>query len=354
MERGTAWKLLGIMALVLVFVALSTCTDPRMLGTVELELRPRTLDEIASGKTIDEAARIAELSLKMTGRGYRFTSHKTIWHNGEEYPCRWIFAKNDYGEVVDILFVDMGTASALNMLNPNGPDIFSLDLSYGMRRIERINYNRNLGETSRYSFNARDSRVAANGTYMIYVAGTYFSIQDVGGTSGGNAGVPLDEENRLVRPDKTLPPTADDAPDPELPLYLPAEDVETQIAAMQEALENCGNHYYLFRFGDLKWGGKTYVAQRLFAVSEEGYSLTAVFSEDPELLYRLYAEREALAKQEYEMMRPVMEAYTARFDLVQPWNGYSTTFCDQFENGYGFIVMGHWDALEDCGIPRLD
>jgi len=321
-------KRLSAAALILALFCLASCADPRMLGTVELELRTRTLEEITSVETKEEAARVAEMSLKAAKRGYRWKVRRSVWVAGASHPCYWVIANNDYGEHLDLLFVSAHQASVLGWISDKREDWKTL--LAGLRRVEEENYCRNLDLPEDEAVTATDWKVAENREYVVFLSGNRHALRDVGA---------LADAPEATRP--SVPLTDSVGEDGAPKVYRPAAEINEEYRRM------AGRMLKAFRSGDTSSSPITWQEKKLWWQEVDtggGVAALAFFAQDADTLYRLASEPETAAALYGETIQPG-SGPEGEYRLPET---PGTVLFDASEYGYGWLLIGPDEALTAC------
>ena len=349
-------RLRAMLVLVLALLVLCSCVDPRMLGTVELEVRPDSLARILRSRTMEEAMQRVKAALHLSPLGYRWYVHDKYYLDGQEYPCLWLYAVNELDEPLDVFMIDMQTARAAGMYDEEH-DYWRVVPGLGMHKNESASFLHRMGlDESTHNVDLGLTRISDNGRFAVIISGTDFAFSDLHAAADTSPYVLVNLKGEQI---PNARPTASAAPEPdpdfpELRLYTPEKTLDAEWDAMVSrlragvALDGVG--FSAEEEFSIRVDGQLCPCRRLFFRRTDGRWVDVVFTQDPDLLYRLYDQWEIFRWDRDGLYRMMNEKYGTQAQAKERYllqTNFILQDCFYEEDGYGYVMTG-------CGLPMID
>lgn len=293
--------------------------------------------------------------------GYRCTIRDTFYIEGNPVPAIWIYAINDFGEVLDAIIL------------PNHPgemlDFWHKDHCLNnVRKNEELSYKHFWHFPTSWGGNGTQacghSGLTSDGTeYDVIFAGSDLPLYDVHmynfernsfekGAFYWNGKGWSQSQTRPPEMNVPIDYDADPGEFDQYRTYKPAESLDAELAVMQSRLEATGLGYRWEMQDEITVDGKTYPVKWMYAVNENEEWVDVVFTEDPDLAYILQQNREIFEELRKEQVTKLNTRYPGRElneQAARYANRHEYLVQDCFYHDYYFYMDGNPMAMLDCG-----
>ncbi len=154
-----------------------------------------------------------------------------------------------------------------------------------------------------------------------------------------------------ARPKTTQQPQSEEDRPADYQTYTPQSSPDQELQAIQERLKATGRNYTWEMKDSITLDSTTYPVKWMYAVDEEGEWFDIVFSEDADLCYKLYENRNLFQELREKEIQAMNEKHPGRGDVEGNMNNWIIQ--DVFYHGYSFYADGHGLALLDAGMVGL-
>ncbi len=295
--------------------------------------------------TKEDAAQIMMAILKDAPYPYDYIIRDSISMNGKEIPCIWIFAVNELGESIDLLFYDIEYASS--DMDPvvirNDPVFIWTRKNECTNFVHGFHYPSNI-----LGIGQMIHCESKNHLFGISFTGQTFSMLDL------RIVIYAEEENETdwdhefeywngskwvtitQRPEQSAPFSSDQV---NYPTHKPEENLKKELESMLTSLETSGEGYnWEFQNDEITLEGNTYPVVWVFAENQKGEWVDILFSEDPDFCYLMTRHQEEIG----------LQRKTQPESLDRTFEDWLTQ--DVFYHGYSFYMDGDAHAIRDCGM----